>query len=498
MRVNVNFLRVVGVLAAFPLTAAAADSDASKNKSIVNAQHGEIGNIQERVSGHTAHPDAQWFPEAGFGLFLHWSICSVKGMNISWPMMMGARLPRIEDQAERERIIREKDWNLDGKQAMTPMDYWAMAKDFNPQNYHPDHWLAAAKAGGFEYVVLTTKHHDGFAMWPSAYGNFGTKNFMGGRDLVKEFVEGCRKNDIKVGLYYSPPDWYFDKENVDFRYFKLKKVNPEFPKLDYNLQPRTGPSMEDTELAAHQKAYAEMVSGQIRELLTNYGKIDVLWFDGNPKVGDYKSLLIQPDEMRRLQPGIVINPRMGGTGDFHTFERHLPEDPGLKSGEWAEFCNTWNNNWPYVDKDYRHFNRILDELIRCRIHGINYLLGIGPKADGDLDYRAYEGMELFENWMKPNGESVAGVQPLSNGESCSIYASSKEGLRYAYLMPANIREDRVPRPETVVFEGVSKPKLVLMLHNGTPLPFEFAGGKLIISVATDMQSKYADVIKVVL
>jgi alpha-L-fucosidase len=239
-----------------------------------------------------------------------------------------------------------------------------------------------------------------------------------------------------------------------------------------------------------------MVSGQIRELLTNYGKIDILWFDGNPKVGDSTKLLIGQDEMRRLQPGMVINPRMGGNGDFRTFERHLPEDPELKDGEWAEFCNTWNFNWPYVDKDYRHFSRVLDELIRCRIHGINYLLGIGPKADGDLCYRAYEGFDLFEMWMTANGESVAGVKPLAKGEACSIYASQKGDVRYAYLMPSNIREDRVPRPETIEFTGVSKPKQVLMLHNGQALPFDYGSGVLSISVAKEVQTKYADVIKV--
>ena len=473
----------------------AAGNDAENNQAIVHAQHAGIGNTTETVSGHTAHPDAQWFPEAGLGLFLHWSICSVEGMNISWPMMVGNALPRIDDPAERARIIREKDWELKGMPAMTPLEYWAMAERFNPQNYHPEKWLAEAKSAGFEYVVLTTKHHDGFAMWPSAYGDFNTKNFMGGRDLVKEFVDGCREADIKVGLYYSPPDWYFDKENIDFRYFKMKKVNPEFPKLDYNLQPK-GPSMSGDALAAHQKVYAEMVSGQIRELLTTYGKIDILWFDGNPKVGDHP--LIGQDEMRRLQPGMVINPRMGGTGDFRTFERHLPEDPALKPGEWAEFCNTWNFNWPYVDKDYRHFNRVLDELIRCRIHGINYLLGIGPKADGDLDYRAYEGFELFSNWMKANGESVLGVKPLPEGESCSMVASIKEGIRYAYLMPSNIREDRAPQPETVEFSGIAPPKQVRMLHSGQALPFDYAEDTLTISIAPELQSKYADVIQVVL
>ena len=163
---------------------------------LVKGQHAQIGAGEEESKEHTLHPDAQWYPNAGFGLFLHWGISSVRAMNISWPMIPGRPLgvKRVEDPQERERIIKEMDYNLNGlRPEISPLEYWYMAKDFNPEDYHPEEWLKKVKEAGFNYVVLTAKHHEGFALWPSRYGHFNTKNFMGGKDLIRPFVEACRK-----------------------------------------------------------------------------------------------------------------------------------------------------------------------------------------------------------------------------------------------------------------------------------------------------------------
>src|SRR2546421_3298861 len=180
---------------------APAQNKGSKDADPVKSEHGMIGLWAEKQSGeHTQHPDAQWFGDAGLGLFLHWGICSTKAMNISWPMIPGRALggKHIDDPAERERIIKTGDWNLNGKpNSITPNQYWAMAKDFNPQNYDPDKWLKAAKEAGFTYAMLTARHHEGFALWPSKTGDFNTSNYMGGRDLVKGYVEACRRNGLK-------------------------------------------------------------------------------------------------------------------------------------------------------------------------------------------------------------------------------------------------------------------------------------------------------------
>ncbi len=455
----------------------------------VAGQHAVIGNAGEATGSHTAHPDAQWFPDAGLGLFLHWGISSVEGKNISWPMMAMIHDGPVTDPADQQRRIREKDY---GSLTIAPVDYWAYAARFNPAKYHPEGWLRTAKEAGFRYVVLTAKHHEGFALWPSAYGDFNTKTYMEGRDLVKEYVAACRKVGLKVGLYYSAPDWYFDKEHIDFTFFNARKTNPWIPKLDYRHErvesiPKASPE--------HFKAYAEMTNGQIRELLTRYGTIDVLWFDGRARVG--KEKIIGIEEIRTLQPGIVINPRMHKAGDFKTWERHLPDDINLPEGEWGEFCNPWNGAWPYVDKDYMHFNRFLDDFVRSRSQGINYLVSIGPKGNGDLDYRAYDELKKLKDWMDVNGEATHGVRELGEGESCSFPAVRKGDVRYVFLMPADKRKDRLPRQETVVFVGIGEPdSIVLLGRSAACLRTRHEDGTLSIEVPADALSRHVDVLRI--
>jgi alpha-L-fucosidase len=142
------------------------------------------------MGGRTEHPDAQWFPDAGLGLFMHWGIVS-------------SFEPSGEAWSGRWNTSREK------RGVFYPQtEIWAAAESFNPENYHPDKWMAAAKAAGFNYAVLTTKHHDGYALWDSDVALIGVRQFLDGRDLVKPYVEACRKNGIKVGFYYSGMDWY--------------------------------------------------------------------------------------------------------------------------------------------------------------------------------------------------------------------------------------------------------------------------------------------------
>jgi alpha-L-fucosidase len=160
------------------------------------------------VSSNT-HPDAQWFPDAGLGLFIHWGLASVKGTgDLSWGMLAN------------------KPWK---DQTVTPNTYYGWARDWKPDKVDYDSLLAQAKAAGFTYAVMVTKHHDGFALWPTDQGDLGTKQFLGGRDFVKEFVEACRKHGLKVGLYYSPPDWWFDRA---YKNFAMRG-----PSLDMDHQP---------------------------------------------------------------------------------------------------------------------------------------------------------------------------------------------------------------------------------------------------------------------
>ena len=168
---------------------------ANKN---VAGQHEIIGNtsVEGMTFSRTTHPGAAWFYQpVQLGLFIHYGISVVHGdADISWSMM--------DDPVRRAK----------GNGVLTPREYWAMAEQFNPQNYEPKKWLQAAKDAGFTYAVFTTRHHDGFSMWPSEVSDFSTKNYMNGRDLVKEYVDACREVGLKVGLYFSPPDCRFDQK----------------------------------------------------------------------------------------------------------------------------------------------------------------------------------------------------------------------------------------------------------------------------------------------
>ena len=287
----------------------AADNTPS-DQDIVKAEHANIGMGTGPIKIlKNSHPDAQWFGDAGLGLFIHWGIASVRAINISHPMI--AYLPRGPISAEkRERLLKTKDFRgLNGtSKCVIPREYFAQAKEFNPQNYHPDVWMKAAKDAGFAYAVLTTKHHEGFALWPSAYGDFSTKNYMGGRDLVKEWVQACRNNGLKVGLYYSGPDFYFDREYMSF---VARGEHSDFPELDVDYNPRTAKKSQE-EIAEHQKAFAKMLNGQVEELLTRYGKIDIIWFDGEATKGCGTNRFISLARIRELQPGILIIPHAQG------------------------------------------------------------------------------------------------------------------------------------------------------------------------------------------
>ena len=492
---------VLITLLATSVALAQSNKASAKDDKTVKAEHGMIGAGPEKATEHTDHPDAQWFPDAAFGLFLHWDISSVRAMNISWPMIPGRALStkRIDDPAERERIIRDQDWNLKGtKPEITPLEYWEQAKQFNPQNFDPEKWMKAAKAAGFKYVVLTTKHHGGFALWPSKYGNFNTKTYMGGRDLVKEYVEACRKNGLKVGLYFSGPDWHFDQDYFSFLYHGARKTNPEFPNLGPDLKPRQEKHSKE-EIEKHQAEYAAMVKGQVEELLTNYGKIDLLWFDGKPSIeGGDKAITLE--RIRELQPGIVVNPRMHGKGDFITYERNLKTDKIATT--WAEFCNTWAGNWSYVEQPMKANGYVLGELARARSLGVNYLLGIGPMKTGDLSPDHYKNMAIVADWMKTNGESIHSARPLPNGESASVPATASASARYLFAIPefkdkGSYEKDQLPPQDvTLSIKGITKPTAVKLLSDGSTLAFDATGGKVTVQLPAAKRSNLVDVVKI--
>jgi alpha-L-fucosidase len=436
----------------------------------VSEQHQQIGVVKDAgMTGfqRNAHPDAQWFPEAGLGLFLHFGISSVLGQgDLSWSMM--------KDRGPR-RLAMER-YGLAAVQAdITPARYWAQAEGFSADRFDPIKILSAAQQAGMRYAVLTTKHHDGFSLWPSKFGDFNTGRFLKGRDLVGEFVQGCRATGLKVGFYYSPPDWHYHREHMSFRYGGIK------PDLDIHHRPTTLPTLSAPEQAARDAGFRAYLKGQVEELLTRYGQIDVLWFDGDGLGA------ISIERIRELQPGIVINPRAHGVGDFDTAECAFPKTrfPG-----WWEYCHVFSDGaWGYLDHEtYKPLGWLLGEFAKARSWGGNFLPNVGPDAHGELPEAFYKRMAQLASWMAHSAESVLGTTPGPWPERCNVPVTIKGDTWFLHV-------DWI-HEEPAVIKDAATPIAATLLRTGEPVPFTRCGADVSVEIPADSRTTHADVVAV--
>lgn len=426
---------------------------------VASAQHLILG---QQASGATqleskrnTHSDAQWFPKAGFGLFVHLGIAAVDGgIDLSWPMLAN------------------KSWE---DATITPNNYWALADKWNPVGFKPHVWMKQAKKAGFRYVVLITKHHDGYTMWPSEYGILGVKQKLGGRDLVREFVDACRENDMKIGLYFSPPDWLFD---APYRNWDATGRT----KLDTDHRPVEALPEKP---ADHDEKREEMVRNQVRELLTNYGKIDIMWFDGGH--GE-----ISNDEVRRLQPGIIVNRRNGELGDFGDSEGSLPTE---RFKGWFE-CNDpcWPSRWwGYSTSDRMdRGSEVIEKLVIMRAWGGNFLANVGPCGDGSMPTEALTAWEEISKWMKHSGESVYDITGGCFPEKANQPVTLKgDNIMYLHAFP-NFHK------ELMVQEVGKIPVRAILLRTGEELAMEYKNGTLSVRIPPHKRTRQVDTVKIYL
>jgi alpha-L-fucosidase len=373
------------------------------------------------------HPDAAWFREGNFGLFIHWGISTVHGgIDLSWGMMAGAA------------------YDLGVK--ITPREYFDLAPRFQPDRYDPLKWLSAAKAAGVNHAIFTTKHHDGFALWPSAFGDFNTRRWLGGRDFVREYVEACRALDLKVGLYYSPPDWHYNRERMSF--CRASTGQEPVPHLDIDHRPYTPPEPDP----AFDRDFHAYLRGQIEELLINYGKIDLLFFDGRPEV-------ISFDRIRELQPGILVNERMHGYGDFGTPECHVPEqapNPPWETVDVWDIAGRWGYAQPFMQKPP---HMILWNLCRCLAMRGNYMVNVGPLANGDLPAQVYKDFGEIQKWMEWAAPALRNFTPWKN--ACRFPINEQGNTLYVFVPPLTY--------QLIGLEPIGEPVSITLLRTGEPL-----------------------------
>lgn len=422
------------------------------------------------------HPDAQWFGTASLGLFLHWSISSVHGgIDLSWPMIQ----------------------NMGPSLKIKPADYWKLADNFKAEHYDPNLWLKAAKEAGFEYAVLTTKHHDGFTLWPTTSSEIGVRTSLPGRDLVKEFVAACRANGIKIGFYYSGPDWFKSKDYMSFNYRSESGGNsslppiPGRPDLDMHWQPTKITPMPNDVRARIQKECRD----QLIELLTNYGKIDVLWFDG----GSGSDITLE--EIRKLQPAIVINNRGGlaqkpggpkFNGDYFTVEHG---DQPFRPPGWWEQLRIWNSpTWGYMkqnEKNYAATAAILKSLARTKAWGGSVMANCGPRPDGTMPPPYYQGMREVSDWMKFNAEAIIGANAMPVEMQSNVPVTTRGNTWYLHALAGTKGKISVT-PGT----PIRSLKSARLLRSGEPVKFDWADGTLVIEFPEPARNTPHDVIAV--
>jgi len=330
--------------------------------------------LPEKTSG-----DTSWFTHDRFGLFIHWGIY--------------AAAARHEWVKHHERIKDE--------------DYQKYFEHFDPDLYDPAVWAREAKNAGMKYFVVTSKHHDGFCLWDSALTDYKAPNTPAKRDLLRPMVEAFRAEDMKVGFYHSLIDWHHPQFPVD-------GLHPRRDDLEYR----------EANKGRDVRKYAEYLHGQTRELLTRFGRVDVMWFDFSYSGSDWgwskgkgkddwqSEKLVKM--VRELQPRIILDDRLDlpGTADVRTPEQYQPREWVMVDGKpvvW-EACQTFSGSWGYYrdESNWRSVDELIHTLIDCVSKGGNLLLNVGPNARGEFDPRALDRLRGIGEWMRLHGRSIYG------------------------------------------------------------------------------------------
>ncbi|MDR1540288.1 MAG: alpha-L-fucosidase [Clostridiales bacterium] len=382
-----------------------------------------------------------WFTESRFGMFIHWGLYAIPARG-EWVRSV-------------ERISVER--------------YRQFFEEFNPESYDPRKWAKAAKNAGMKYAILTAKHHDGFCLFDSALTSYKSTNTPCGRDLVREYLEAFRAEGLKAGLYYSLLDWHHE----DYPHYgdanHPMRDNESFKGVSHNFS-----------------RYLDYMHGQVEELCTNYGRLDLLWFDFSygSLCGEAWKATELVRMIRRHQPNVLIDNRLevSGSGfgslatkkpseysgDFVSPEQIIPPK-GIcrEDGEpiiW-EACVTMNNHWGYcqMDKHFKPADMIVKKLVECVSKGGNLLLNVGPDAKGNIPDESLAILDSVGCWMSKNSGSVygCGVSGLAKPEFGRI---TRNGAKIYY----HVTENHIG---FIPLEGLSKDQIksVRLLETGSEL-----------------------------
>lgn len=372
-----------------------------------------------------------WFKEARFGMFIHWGLYAIPARN-EWVRSI-------------ERIPEER--------------YQQYFDEFTAKDYDPRAWARAARQAGMKYAVMTSKHHDGFCLFDSKLTDYKSTNTPFGRDAVREYLDAFRAEGLKVGLYYSLLDWH----------------HPDYPHYGDPFHPERDNPAKSNENRDFSR-YIEYMHGQIEELLTNYGKLDILWFDFS--YGDYSgetwgaSKIVEM--VNRYQPWVLLDNRMEASGeslgslvtdsptpysgDFVGPEQMIPPQ-GIKDTlgrdvMWeANF--TMNNHWGYCENDhfFKPSNMLIRKLVECVSKGGNMLLNVGPDARGRIPAESLKILREIGAWMDNNSESIYGCGPADEPKPDFGRVTRKGDKLFYHVYDAPVGYVAVPKKEGEVLKA---------------------------------------------
>jgi len=358
----------------------------------------------------------EWWHQARFGMFIHWGLYAV---------------PAGEWKGEKVSGIGE--WIME-KGQIPVSEYEPLAKQFNPVRFDAEQWVQIAKNAGMKYIVITSKHHDGFCLWDTKYTDYDVIDATPfKRDILGELAAECKKQGIRLCFYHSIMDWHHPDAQAPFypKYNDTSKSNPNFDRyVEYYLK------------------------GQLKELVQNYGPLGILWFDGEwIKDWTRENGWDMFDYCLSLQPDIIVNNRVGNgrqgmrglsksdefAGDYGTPEQEIPAT-GLPGVDW-ETCMTMNDTWGYksYDNNWKSREDLLHKLVDIASKGGNFLLNVGPTAEGLIPGPSVERLAAIGEWMKVNSESIYGTTASPLGEVPWGRCTAKPGKLYLHVFdwPAN-------------------------------------------------------------